>query len=241
VIGPGGARTAAAALAALVALSAGRRPARADAPGTRVVIDRTVVRFHAPETGGTAHPRFIGERMLAFEARLAVLAERPDGLGDGYDERQVREALEHHVAEDILASLAHRLIAGSTARSRPSEAELERVEQTLTAAFLERLGGRARVDGAAAAEQIDPAEVDAVLHRQALAAWYIDRAMTPVLEPTDEQLREVFRTSAHPFRGQPYERVRAALQRWFVLERLRVAESAFFQAARARMTVVVTP
>ena len=84
-------------------------------------------------------------------------------------------------------------------------------------------------------------EVDArILHRQALAAWYLDRAVAPLLAPTDEQLREVYRTSQHPFRGQPFEQIRAALSRWFVIERVRVAETAFYQGARTRVTVIVT-
>jgi hypothetical protein len=207
---------------------------------TSVIIDRATARFYAPETGGTALPRFVSERTLSFEVRLAAMAEEPDGLGEGSDERGVREALEHHVAEAMLASLAHKLIAGSAPGKRPSDADLARIEHDLGAAFLERLGGRARADAAAAAEHLDATEMDAILRRQALAAWYVDRAMTPILEPSDEQLREVFRTSAHPFRGQPFERVRAALQRWFVLERLRIAEGAFLQAARSRVVIIVT-
>jgi hypothetical protein len=73
------------------------RPAYAGAtvPGA---VDRAVARFYAPETGGTAYPRFVFERILAFEARLAAMAEVSEGIGNDYDERDVREALEHHVA-----------------------------------------------------------------------------------------------------------------------------------------------
>jgi len=87
---------------------------------------------------------------------------------------------------------------------------------------------------------VPPAEVTALLRRGALAAWYVDRAMTPILHPSDEQLRDVYRTSAHPYRGQPLEQVRAPLERWFVVERARVAETTFLQAARARVKIVVT-
>ncbi len=216
------------------------RGSRGETSPVREVVDRAVVRFYSPETGGTARPRFVDERTLAFEARLESMAERPEGIGDGYQERHVRAALEHHVAEEMLASLAHKLIAGSTANRRPSSAELLRVGEDLGAALFERLGGKAQVEAAAAAEQLDPSEVDAILQRQALAAWYLDRALSPILQPTEEQLREVFRTSAHPFRGKPYDDVRGDLARWFVLERIRVAESAFFQGARTRVVVVVT-
>ncbi len=225
-----------AAFAALVAAS----PAKAETAPAHAVLDRAVVRFYAPETGGTAHPRFVDQRTLAFEARLESMAERPEGIGDGYQDRHVRAALEHHVGEEMLASLAHKLIGGSPPNRRPSDDDLARVEQNLGAALFERLGGKAQVEAAAAAEQLDAAELDAILRRQALAAWYLDRAISPILQPSDEQLREVFRTSTHPYRGRPFDQVRADLARWFVMERVRAAETAFFQGARTRVVVVVT-
>ena len=203
------------------------------------VVDRAVVRFLSPETGGTAHPRFVLERTLALEARLEAMAEN-GGNGDGYQERDLRAAMEHDVAEQMLASLAEKLIADSPAEKRPGLGEVPRVEAQLGPALVERLGGRAHVDEAAQAEHIEGPEVEALLHRAALAAWYLDRAVTPILHPSDEQLRDVYRTSAHPYRGQPYEQAREALARWFVVERVRVAESAFLQSARSRVRIIVT-
>jgi hypothetical protein len=228
---------AAAALVGLASLAGGA--ARADLPPAERVIDRVAARFYAPETGGPAHPRFIGERTLAFEARLVVLAEGREGIGDGFEDRHVREALDHHVAESMLASLARKLLAGSAPGKRPTDEDLAALERDVRAAVLERLGGEARVLAAAAAEQLDAAEVEAVLEGQALAAWYVDRAVLPVLAPTDEELREVLRTSANPFRGQAFDLVRPALQRWYVAERLRAAETTFLQAARSRVVVAV--
>jgi hypothetical protein len=235
-----GARRRIATLAALAALSiAGSARAEAAAPA-RAVLDRVVARFYAPETGGTAHPRFVDQRTLAFEARLESMAERPEGIGDGYQERHVRAALDHHVGEEMLASLAHKLIGGAAPNRRPSDEDLARVSRDLSTALFERLGGKAQVEAAAAAEQLEPSELDAILQRQGLAAWYLDHAVAPILQPTEEQLREVFRTSTHPYRGQPFEQVRRDLARWFVMERVRVAETAFFQSARTRVVIVVT-
>jgi hypothetical protein len=211
------------------------------AGGHDVTVDRVAVRYWSPETGGAALPRFFDDRSLAFEARLAAMAERSEGLGAGYQERHVRDALDHAIGEEMLASLAHKLLAELPPAKRPTETDLARIQTELGAGSLERLGGRARVDQAAAAEGLDTADVEALLRRQALAAWYIDRAVTPVLEPTDEQLREVFRTSAHPFRGQPFESVRVELARWLVADLVRAAEGAFLQAARSRVKVVITP
>jgi hypothetical protein len=228
----------AAAIAALVTSTAA--PAHAEPAGSGREIDRVVVRFFSPETGGSAQPRFVTERTLAFEARLEAMAERPDGTGEGYDDRRIRAALDHHLVEDILASLALKLTTGARPSVELSAAPLAALRDDLSAALFERLGGRERVEAAASAEQIDAGELDDLFRRQALAAWYLDRVVTPILHPTDEQLREVFRTAAHPYRGRPFDQVRAPLGRWFVAERLRVAESAFLQAARARLKIVVT-
>jgi hypothetical protein len=232
-------RALAVALALLAVAGAAGLAFAGEAP-SRAVVDRVVVRFFSPETGGPAQPRFVGERMLAFEARLEAMSDRPGGLGEDYDERSVRAALDHHIGEELLASLALKLIAGTPAERRPSESAMAAVRQSVGDALFARLGGEERVASAAAAEQLARYEVDDLLRRQALAAWYIDRALTPILQPTEEQLREVFRTGGHPFRGRSFDEARESLERWFVGERLRVAEASFFQGARSRLHVVVT-
>ncbi len=57
-----------------------------------VLVDRAVVRFEAPETGGARRPRFVFERELAFEARLEALSD-PDraALGDLAVSRSARD------------------------------------------------------------------------------------------------------------------------------------------------------
>ncbi len=195
-------------------------------------IDRVAARYYSPETGGSARPRFVSERMLAFEARLDALAEQAPEAAV-YEDRFVRAALDRHIAEDMLSALA--VQSGTPLQDLGALAEEERT------GLVERLGGVAVLRVAMAAEGIDDSEVDALLRRRVRAAWYIDHALTPLLRPTDEQLREVFRTSAHPFKNQPFDAVRPALARWFVEERLRAAETSFLQVARARVHVVVVP
>ena len=226
----------------VLALVIASPPARADGPPAAPAraFDRTVVRYYAPEMGDTAHPHFVYERVLAFEARLEVMAQGAPETGE-YAERNVRAALDHHLAEEMLSLLADKLVSDSPADKRPTSTELDAVRQTIVTGTIEALGGRDGIDRAARLEGIDALEVDAMLERSAMAAWYLDRAVTPILHPSDDQLRDVFRTSEHPYRGQPYERVRPQLERWFVLERLHVAEGGFLQAARSRLRVVVTP
>lgn len=200
-----------------------------------VTVDRVSVRFYSPETGGADHPLFVLERRLAFEARL-------EAMGDGrtaYDDRDVANAMDRDIAEQILVGLAHKLIDESPADKRPDLRDLVKVEQDVAAGMAARFGGRAAVDTAAAAEQLDPAEVDALLTRAGLAAWYIDRSITALLHPDEEQLREVYRTGAHPYRGQPFETIRQPLEQWFIVERERVAEGAYVQSARSHAHIVI--
>src|SRR5579863_9880196 len=117
---------------AVVAALAFARPALADdapapahrAPARDVLVDRVAVRYWSPETGGAAQPRFLDDRALAFEARLAAMTERPEGLGAGYQERHLRDALDHAIGEEMLASLAHKLLAELPPAKRPSEPDL---------------------------------------------------------------------------------------------------------------------
>jgi hypothetical protein len=200
-----------------------------------VTVDRVSVRFYSPETGGAEHPLFVLERRLAFEARL-------EALSDGrtmFDDRDVATATDRDIGEQILVGLARKLIDESPADKRPDPHEIDEVEQDVSAGLVARFGGRPAVDAAAAAEQMDPSEVDAILRRAGLAAWYIDRSITSLLHPDEEQLREVYRTGGHPYRGQPFETVRKQLEQWFVVERARVAESAYVQSARSHAHVVI--
>jgi hypothetical protein len=243
----------AAALVSVLMLTAARvalaQPAATPAPGSEasrpareaMLVDRTAARFVAPETGGPDHPRFVLGRTLAFESRLEVMADEPSGIGAGVQERDVRSALEHDVAEQVLASLAQKLIDDSPADKRPAQSEIDAVGRLVSTAQVERLGGRARVLAAAAAEQLDATEVDALQTRSAFAAWYLDRVVTPLLHPSEEQLRDVYRTTPNPYRGRPFETIRGPLERWFVFDRVRVAEAAFLQAARSHLKLVVTP
>jgi hypothetical protein len=202
--------------------------ARADGPST---VDRVAVRFWSPETGGASRPRFITERELSFEARLEALAEEGTFGGAGpYQERHLRAATERHVAEELLATLMTE--HGTDPKG------LSRIADDVLASLVERIGGKGALAAAMQQEGIEQVELDAMVLRQARAAVYVDRSILSVLRPTEEDLREVFRSDAHPFKGQRLDDVRARFQRWLVGERLRQAESGFLQAARTRVKVV---
>jgi hypothetical protein len=208
------------------------------APSIPLTADTVVVRFHAPETGGAARPRYVTARSLAFEARLVSL-ESAIGAGTSvesrdarttYDERDVRSALDQIIAEEMLAKLP--------LDKEPDTATMGRVVDTLRQAMQQRVGGAANFDKAAQREGIASTEVDAMLRRRARAAIYVDRAVGNILGPTEDQLHEVYRTTAHPFRAKRFDDCHDDLARWLVAERFRAAETAFLEGARTRVTVV---
>jgi len=204
--------------------------ASATASGAPVVVDRTVVRFSAPELGGPRSPRFISARNLALEARLEALADPDRTPGVPYRERHLSAALERHVAETLLANL----------RIEPEPTADELRTQTEAARRLaeERAGGAENLAGAARAEGIGQRELVELFQRQARASLYLDRMVAPMLSPSDAELRVLFRNERTPFRDAPFETVLPGLRRWYVSTRLQAALAAYYQNARSRLHVV---
>ena len=196
------------------------------------LVDRAIVRFDAPETGGALHPRFVFERELAFEARLEALADAERAQAP-YLDRHVRAALERHVAEELLSHLAM--------DPEPRPDEIARRAENARAVLEQRVGGPTELARAAEAEGIDAAEIDVVVRREARASLYLDRMVAPMLEPSEAELREVHRSTTNPFRGQRFEDAIAGLRKWYVGERLEAALGSFYQNARGRVHLVVIP
>lgn len=217
--------------ALVVAVVLGVPEGRALAKGTPV--DRVVVRYFTPETGGAAKPRFITERQLSFFARLESRAEGVDVPKGDYPSRFVRAALDRIVAEDMLADLQIR--RGVEPEGLPHLADEARAELEL------RVGGASRLAAIMEEESFDDAELRAALMRRVRAAYYVDRAIQPILRPNEEELRGAFRTSLHPLRSFRFEDVREEMVRWLVQERLRLVSADFLQAARARVTIAFVP
>jgi hypothetical protein len=199
-----------------------------------VAIDRAVVRFDAPETGGALRPQFVFERELAFEARLEALADadRAQG-GAAYLDRHVRAALERHVAEELLSHLA------MDPEPRPEEIAMR--GESARAVLEQRVGGAEALGHAAEAEGLDGSEVEVLVRREARASLYLDRMVAPMLEPSEAELREIHHATTNPFRNQRFEDVTAPLRKWYVGERLEAALGAFYQNARGRVHIVLIP
>lgn len=195
-----------------------------------VRVDRAVARFTAPELGGERSPRFVLGRLLAFEARLEALADS-DRSGGAYRERHLSAALERHVAETLLAGL----------RIDPEPTPRELAQQTEAARRLtaERAGGLAAVEEAARAEGVSQRELYVLFQRQARASLYLDRMVSPMLAPSDAELRALYRTERTPFRDAPFETILPGLRRWYVSTRLQAALAAYYQNARSRLRIVI--
>ena len=207
-------------------------PGTAAAAGP-VPTDRVVVRYFTPETGGAVKPKFVTERELGFFSRVESRSEGLDVAKGDYPPRFVRAALDRIVAEDMLASLQIR--RGVEPPDLPRLADEARAELEL------RVGGASRLATLLDEEAFDDAELRTALMRRVRAAYYVDRAITPILRPSEEELRAAFRTSLHPLRSFRFEDVREEMTRWLVHERLRLVATDFLQGARARVTVAFVP
>lgn len=195
-----------------------------------VTVDRVVVRFSAPELGGVRSPRFVSARLLAFEARVEALAD-PDRTEAAYRERHVSAALERHIAETLLAGLR--------IDPEPSASVLRAQADAARRALEERVGGANALELAARAEGVSPRELFALCQRQARASLYLDRMVSPMLSPSDAELRTLYRTERTPFRDAPFETILPALRRWYVSNRLQQSLSGFYQNARSRLRIVM--
>src|SRR6185503_18512557 len=126
----------------LTVASARGEPAKGP-PEAAALLDRVVVRWYAPETGGASKPQFIFERELAFEARLEAMADSDQEPGP-YRDRHVRAALDRHIAETLLSSLP--VVPTPKPRDVAQRAEAAR------AILEQRVRGRERLIAAAAGE-----------------------------------------------------------------------------------------
>jgi hypothetical protein len=196
-----------------------------------LTVERAVVRFISPETGGVQSPRFIFERILAFEARAEALADPDQDSTAPYRERHVRAALERHVAETLLSSLH--------IDPEPTTEDLDRQTRSARLMLFARVGGPEALAQAAKAEGIGERELLGVIRRQARASLYLDRMVMPMLAPSDAELRAVQRVAPRGLADRPFAEVGTELRRWYVSRRLAVALSAFYQNARARIVLTI--
>jgi hypothetical protein len=197
-----------------------------------VVVDRVVVRWHAPELGGARNAQFVLERQLAFEARIEALAS--GGAADATPgERHLRNALDRSVAETLLSQLP--------VRPPPTPAEIAQRAEAARLLLEDKVGGKERLAAAARAEGIVSDELDALLRRTARASLYLDRMVAPMLDPSEVELREIHGAGRTPFSDRPFGDVAENVRRWLIARRLEDALDVFYQRARSRITLTRAP
>lgn len=197
------------------------------------LMDRAVVRFTAPETGGVRSPRFIFKHELAFEARLEALAdpEYPIDSERPFLERHLTAAIERHISETLLAALRVEPVA--------TERAIEEQSENARRILLDRIGGAERLERAARLEGLTDGAVSSVFRRRARAGIYLDRMVAPMLAPSSAELRQVYASESHPYRNLTYEKALPLLRRWVIGRRLREAFDLYYQNARQRLTIVM--
>lgn len=201
-------------------------PARADG----VVVDRVAARCTVPETGGPTKPRFVTERELRFWARVEATIDEGTAPPDFYA-RYARTALDRFVAEDMLASLL--VERGAEPSDLPKSAVEAREELEA------RVTGPAKLAELMKADGISEAELGAFMRRRVRATVYVDRAISPILKPAEDEVFQGFRTMPSPFRTLAYEEARGRFVRFYVHERFRSLSLDFVKSARARLTLTV--
>lgn len=195
-------------------------------------VDRAVVRFHAPETGGVNAPHFVFERELAFEARLVALADpaHPPG-GEPFRNHHLQAALERHIAETLLTSLP--------INPEPTAQELQEQQELARLLLQDQVGGEAQLIEAARAEGMGSLDLRRMLRRRARASLYLDRMVAPMLVPSLLTLRRIHAEGKTPFSDREFSVIEAPLRRYTIARNLNAAFAAFYQNARARLSLEI--
>ncbi len=183
-----------------------------------------------PETGGPTKPRFITERELRFWARVEATIDEGNAPADFYV-RYARTALDRLIAEDMLASL---LIERGVEPTDLPKAALEAREELEA-----RVTGPARLTELMKADGGSEAELSAFLRCRVRATTYVDKVISPILKPNEDEVFQGFRTMPSPFRTLAYEDGRARFLRFYIHERFRSLSLDFVKSARARLTLTI--
>lgn len=196
------------------------------------VLDRVVARFADPESSGEASGalRFVMMRELILEGWLVAYEKSaPGDAPSGFDDKQLRAALERHVIEEVLSE---RL---------PSSTPQAKVKKSVDDARLAlRLAVGDRVDeilgkASGGAPGGGSAELESILLRRARAETYLELAVAEPVDVTEGELRAAW---AHPpkmLESTDFEKAVPALRVLVRAIRLREAAQAYYQAVRARL------
>jgi hypothetical protein len=191
-------------------------------------VDRASVRYLAPETGGSARPRFITEREISLFCRLESLTE--EGVVSS-------ESLERYQRVVTLRIIAEEMLSQLQIESGSEPPKLMDLATKAREALDGRAGGAASVNKALLAEGMTESELSRYLLVRARAMAYVDRNATPLFQPSEDALYSAWRSMQHPFKVGTYEETKKRFADYFVYERFRTLELDFVQSARGRLVL----
>ena len=210
------------------------------------VLDRVVARFSDPESGDAAGGlRFVMMRELILEAWLAAYEKAAPGeTPTGFDDKDLRNALERHVIEEVLSERlpsstpASKITAGVDHARLALRIAVSDASATSSSApgrigeILSKASGGVPSGGAA--------ELESILLRRARAEAYLELAVAEPVDVTEGELRAAW---AHPpkmLEGMDFEQAVPTLRVLVRAARLREAAQAYYQAVRARLHLEIS-
>ncbi|MEO7095489.1 MAG: hypothetical protein ABI175_19695, partial [Polyangiales bacterium] len=199
-------------------------------------IDRVVARFSDPESGqSTGAIRFVMMRELILDAWLVAFERAAPGTTPvGFDDKQLRVALERHVIEEVLSERLGETVAATVITKRTDEARTTlaltvgtgRLEEALSAAS----GG---VPGGGIVE------LASILRRRARAEIYLEIAISQPVEVTEAELRSAYGKPPAALVGKTFDEAAPSLRIFLRSGRLREASQAYYQAVRGRLKLEI--
>ncbi|WP_156864971.1 hypothetical protein [Pajaroellobacter abortibovis] len=195
------------------------------------MVDQVAVRFYLPELGGVEKPRFITQRMLAFEARIQSLISRRKGAPEEGEvtDRSIQIALEVHLAEEIFSFLAEDILTREPALLKP-------MLQYVRTIFYEQVGGIGPLLKMAEKEGLGESELGALIERRTRAFLYVNSAFTDLLHPSEEDLNTLYRVIFSSLDPPSFDdEVRRKLVHQFSQARFNQVALSFLQAAQFRL------
>jgi hypothetical protein len=199
------------------------------------MLDRVVARFSDPESADAGGMRFVMMRELILEGWLASYEKAAPGeTPSGFDDKQLRAALERHVIEEVLSERLPITTPPDKIQKGVEHARLAlrlAVDDRIDEILGKSSGG---VPGGGAAE------LEAILLRRARAETYLELAVAEPVDVTEGELRAAW---AHPpkmLEGAEFEKAVPALRVLVRATRLREAAQAYYQAVRARLHLEIS-
>jgi hypothetical protein len=227
-------RASIAAVATLVGAAIAIAPGAHAAPAK--VLDRVVARFSDPESGQAAGAiRFVMMRELILDAWLVAFERAAPGTTPvGFDDKQLRVALERHIIDEVLSERLGDTVSQAAIAKRADDARTAlaltvgtgRLEEALSAAS----GG---VPGGGAVE------LASILRRRARAEIYLEIAISQPVEISEADLRAAFVKPPPALVGKSFDEGAPALRIYLRSARLREASQAYYQAVRGRLKLEI--